>query len=227
MTAINWFHLENNTMIALATDTKVVLGDRDTAGRIRNFHQKIFPLPHLHSVMCGTGSDKLVLGWYSFIQSQIIGRNIGILIEAAQRFLPELQEAAGAAVAAIGTTIYHIGFDESGVLRGYAHRSDNGFAPEEIPPSFIMKPGMLELQQMFIDVALQGGLVAAFVELIKRQRATKADDPAERQGIGGEVHFFAMSYRTQSLWNCYRFDDYDEEYAQILQWAKECDDARK
>ena len=214
MTALNWVHL-NDEWVAIASDSQVSEAEGEERGRARSYCTKVFPLPHLNSVVCGTGNIELILAWLVTIETTMIAQDIGTLVRVAAEQLPKL------AVNHKGeTTIYHFGFGPDGTLYAFAHRSTDNFRPERLPKGFGIKPPSDELCAAFPNMVAESGLAAAFVELTHRQRELdRTGDPEKRVGVGGEVHLFTMAKNNQSLWTCHRFEDFDTEYERVLQWA--------
>src|SRR5690349_12489521 len=84
MTALN-FALHDDCVL-ITTDS---LGSGDDHVP-RSFHTKVFPLPHVNGVICGTGALPLVLDWFVFVQLQLVAREVRFLSECAAAKLPEM-----------------------------------------------------------------------------------------------------------------------------------------
>jgi hypothetical protein len=212
MTALN-FWLEP-TVVFISMDTLA----SKPGGECLGFSSKVLPLPHLHGVVCGTGSLNLALEWFTFIQTRVSASDMRDLDDVAPHHLPIL--AAKAECSNIESTIYHFGLDRSAErLRGWAYRSTNSFRSEALPESGLgLKPRPLEsLQRLWREIANEGGgPVHAFVEVMKLQKdydRTRA--PGEAVGIGGEIHLLALTMETQTLWTCHEFDDYAADFRRI------------
>jgi hypothetical protein len=216
MTAFSYVFLEH--LVAIAMDSQATHGDGPAKGEALGFFTKIFPLPHLNAVLCGTGIQELVLDWFVMIQTRIIARDVVFLDTLATHLLSELAARHPAGDA----TIYHFGFDLNRRLRGFAYRRKDGFRSEEINYGFAFKPGPEDFKAWFAGRVVEAGVPTAFIELVRRQREYDATQPAEqRVGVGGEVHCFHMTADSGlSLWNCYRFEDYESEYDRIVEWTR-------
>ena len=103
---------------------------------------KIFPLPHLRGVLCGTGSLNTVMDWHAYIQGQVIGNTMDI----ANKIAPSQLKSIHSKYDLNGTneaTIYHFGFnprEEGGRIRGFAFRSTKNFLPEKLNDGIGIKP---------------------------------------------------------------------------------------
>jgi hypothetical protein len=202
MTAINIL-LEAHR-VCVAMDTLVARG-----GRPWRFTSKILIVPHLSGAVCGTGSLRFLLDWFVQLQVEVLAPDL----VALDRHVP-------AALRRLGrdhhlddrnsTTIYQFGLDpQLGQFRGFAYRSRHGFRSEELPRGRLLKPP--------VDGPADGPLPGAFIEVMERQKAEdRALPPAERAGVGGDVHFLIMTPGRYDLHRCHRFPDYPEDYAAML-----------
>jgi len=164
MSAFNFIYVDE--FVAIAMDSQASRDDGDRQDRPFGYFTKVFALPHLNAVLCGTGNQGLVLDWFVKVETQIIARDVVFLDQIAPTLLPEIaaQNPPG------DTTIYHFGFDRAGTLGGYAYRSPKNFASEPLAKGFGIKPPSPDLVAWFPAAAVQQGIPAAFVELIRRQR---------------------------------------------------------
>jgi hypothetical protein len=99
LTALNYILARDR--IVVSTDTLRSSGEGEPHG----FVSKILPLPHLHGVVCGTGSLDLLVDWYAFVQRRVGALDMRDLDDLAARQLPAL------AVKYPRATIYHFGLD--------------------------------------------------------------------------------------------------------------------
>ncbi|AIQ75890.1 hypothetical protein MKZ21_24765 [Paenibacillus sp. FSL P2-0536] len=74
MTAMDAFFTEDFVYIAMDT-LSLSMYDR----KPYKYASKIFPLPHLRGVMCGTGNLDLILKWYTRIQKNVVAKDIDYL----------------------------------------------------------------------------------------------------------------------------------------------------
>jgi hypothetical protein len=188
MTALNFILQPNRVVIFM--DTLALGSDKNPF----KYASKIFPLPHLRGVLCGTGSLNTIMDWHKYD-------------------LNETNEA----------TIYHFGFDpreEEGRIKGFAFRSTNNFLLEELKDGVGIKPGDNEIIRYLDDIldTYDGGLEDLFINIMKLQKKKDDEgDPKNRIGIGGAIHMFHLNKNRQFLWECYNFDDYDETFYKMLQ----------
>jgi hypothetical protein len=213
MTAMNWALREDR--VVLVTDSLSLYGDG--SGRENTYRTKVFPLPHLRAVMCGTGLFQLVLDWFCAIQLNFVANDLEWLCEYAA---PQTLQGLAAKYGDYGssTTAYHFGLNRTGdKMIGFAHRSEHGFACERLGYGNALKPGTDGLLQTFQRLEQQHGTAVALVGVMGEQKADDdSQEPSRRIGIGGEVHFMELTANQQSCWTCYRFDDYDETYQRML-----------
>lgn len=202
MTALNIL-LEPHR-VCIAMDTLVA-----RHGQPWRFTSKIFPLPHLSGAMVGTGVLRFVMDWFVQLQTEVLAPDMLALdhhVPGALRLLARGHHLDAAAT----TTIYHFGLDpETRAYRGFAYRSAHGFRSEELRRGRLLKPP--------VAGPADGPLPAAFVALMERQKAEdRALPPAERVGIGGDIHFLIMTPGRYDLHRCHRFADYPEDYRAML-----------
>lgn len=220
MTALN-FSL-NKDVVGITMDT--LCSDPNDKSPLL-FTSKIYPLPHLDGVLCGTGIGLFVLKWFQIIENQFVVRDI----EGLDRFAPNALRSAFSEYASAGiksrSTIYHFGYQqERAEFMGFAYRSTSDFVSEPLnrgagfkpPPSSIM-PGQEIGYKHLPDY---------FIEIMKQQRADDETEAVEKKvGIGGDIHYFTMqkSRDTESglpiistLYRCHRFSDYQKIYIEML-----------
>ena len=216
MTALNFILQPNRVVIFM--DTLALGSDKNPF----KYASKIFPLPHLRGVLCGTGSLNTIMDWHVCIQEKIVGNTMDMPNKIAPSQLKnihskyDLNETNEA-------TIYHFGFDpreEEGRIKGFAFRSTNNFLLEELKDGVGIKPGDNEIIRYLDDIldTYDGGLEDLFINIMKLQKKKDDEgDPKNRIGIGGAIHMFHLNKNRQFLWECYNFDDYDETFYKMLQ----------
>jgi len=183
------------------------------------FHSKIFPLPHLNVVLCGTGVLQVVLDWYVFIQSQVLATNIHdldnvaptVLSELLKRYENQLPEGQGR------VTIYHFGYDErAGRMRAFVYRSTSGFVSEVLPEGAIAKPGRESLLKLWAEKFAQtGDAIDAFIDVMEQQRRMIESGELEPVPIGGEIHALIAMPDFQTMWRCHQFGDHADDLLEI------------
>lgn len=102
MTAINFMF--NAETVVVAMDTLSISAEDRTPYK---FISKIFPLPHLQSVMCGTGNLDLILEWYTTIQKNVISYDIDYFSDLTSDTLKKLKAKYPSEAT---TTIYQFGY---------------------------------------------------------------------------------------------------------------------
>jgi len=200
--------------VIIATDTL----SRTKDGKSLNFVSKIFPLPHLKSVICGTGSLNLMVDWFSFVQRQVIGKDITILDKIAPTELKKIfnkYEFDGE----VTSTIYHFGYSKKeNRFIGLAYRSTNDFVSERLSDGIGIKPYGEEIKDFTLQQQTKDkGIVDSLIEIMKKQREIDESKKLEENvGIGGEIHFLILKENMQVMWGCYTFSDYDKTFNQML-----------
>ena len=212
MTALNWWLDEN--IVLISADSLAL----DTDGQPYSFCTKLFPVPHLQGVVCGTGLMPLILDWFVFLESQVIAQNMAYVDTIATAELSRL--AAPYQGRYEGTsTIYHFGLNpHTAQMEGYAYRSAEDFRSERLQAGLGMKPPNEKLPKTWAETAATAGIIAAFIEVIKEQKRQDALlESSKRVGVGGEVHLLQLTKHSQTMWTCYRFEDYSQGLATMLQ----------
>lgn len=208
MTAINFIYEENQVTIYMDTLSL------DLNRRPLKYVSKIFPIPHLKTVICGTGNMDLILDWVYFVQRKLTAADIAYLREITSETLVDLSKKYPSD---ISTTIYQFGYSQiDEKIKGYAYRSTNGFAQEEYDYCYGIKP------QIDFDFELEEGkedLENAFIQLMIKQKEIDDLSPT-RIGIGGEIQRLIMIKDTFLLQTIHRFSDFDECYDEILENLK-------
>ncbi|GFZ82997.1 hypothetical protein GCM10008018_31180 [Paenibacillus marchantiophytorum] len=174
------------------------------------FVSKIFPIPHLRSVICGTGNLDLILEWVFRVQRNVIAADISFLNSITTKSLLDLNKKYSVDLT---STIYQFGYSEvEGVLKGAAFRSTSMFQIEEYSYCSAIKP---KVQYDLYEEIQKNGLDEAFISLMSRQKEEDDINP-ERIGVGGEIHRFIMNKDTHHLDIIFRFPDYGQCYNEML-----------
>lgn len=202
MTAFNFLLEEKRVCIAM--DTLMLRANKKTPFK---YISKIFMIPHLNGVICGTGSADFVLKWYLFVQRSIIAKDIEHLDLYASE---ALQKLAKNSPCGFSVTIYHFGWSEiNNKFIGLVYRSTNNFVSEFMHYGLGIKPR--------INIDSFNELPEDFVKIIKIQKMQdEALQIEDRLGIGGDIHFLVMTEGGFTLSKCHRFDDYEKIYNQML-----------
>jgi len=206
MTAI--LAIVSSDKVFLAMDTLVTNpGD----GTPRSFASKMLPLPHLKSLVCGTGVHEYILQWFMTLQTTSLpGNDVRAVESLADELLGVGWRLYAAQNAHLSSTIYHFGYDNAeGRFRAFMRKSDQNFATSELGYSFVSKPPVpprdtYELPQTFI-------------ELMSEQRAIDAELPLQlRAGIGGELQVGLLELDSISITTCHRFADYEQQRSDMV-----------
>ena len=205
MTALN-FLLEPER-VCIAMDTLVIRPDTRTPFL---YASKIFPLPHLGGVMCGTGLMQFVIDWFVCIQTSVIARDVPHLNNYTSEQLRVIA-VKYKLISDLTSTIYHFGYSAAEqCYKGFAYRSKTNFVSEELEYGFGIKPP--------VEYKPIQSLPNGFIEMTERQRIEDKEKPTEQQvGIGGDIHLFVMTPEQMLLTRCHRFKDYDSFYNKMLE----------
>lgn len=153
MTALN-FILEKDA-VCIAMDTLATCGDDKSP---QSFASKMFPVPHLNGVICGTGIFEFVGKWFLFVNSAFVVKNMIHLDQYAPKELRKLYAEVwkDADLPKASSTIYHFGYDERlKEFVGFAYRSESNFESEILktnhagykpPPSMLVNGDNPELE---------------------------------------------------------------------------------
>ena len=133
MTALNFVLSEDTVIISMDT-----LSSRAVDHGPHKFVSKIFPLPHMNCVICGTGNMGAILDWFCFVEKNIVANGIYQLdLLTSQTIIPFMDDHNGEN----SCTIYQFGLHETdNKFHGYAYRSTNKFSSEEIICGIGIKP---------------------------------------------------------------------------------------
>lgn len=209
MTAFNFVYDESQVIICMDT---LSLNEQRKPFK---FVSKIYPIPHLRSVICGTGNLDLILEWVNRVQRNVVAADISFLNTITRDILCDLNSKYPKEAT---STIYQFGYSElERKLLGAVFRSDAGFQKEDYPYCSAVKPKAdfdlyKEIQNSSLD--------EAFIKLMSKQKAEDDISP-EPVGIGGEIHRFLMNKNTYHLDIIHRFSDYEECYDKMLENLKE------
>ncbi len=212
MTALNFWIRPHQAIIAADTLTTTA------SNEIGLYTSKLLPLPHLHTLICGTGKMPLIMDWFVLVSTGMILRTIADLDQHTPTQLYQLAKAYPL-TDQDSTTIYHIGYDPHlGRFRAFAYRSTRAFASEELPGvCWAIRPQIdlseFEERMQRVDETTVDDFL---IDLMERQQALDAQKPrAERVGIGGEIHIARMDAEQITITRRYRFPDYETHWPAI------------
>ncbi len=216
MTALNWYMDE--TQIIIQSDTLVSVNE---AGEYFPAFTttKIYPAPHIKSVITGTGIQRVTTEWFTQVCSSMIIEDVEMLNDYTPRHLREIYGNL-AKEGAIGTaTVYQFGWSkEEGKFQGFAYRSENHFDSERLAFGTAMKPPIDDPESFFdTNPALP---LEALLDI--QQREDRSKPISDRIGIGGDkLQFLAyISPETSSFMSEYshigQFKHYDLDWEMII-----------
>ena len=189
----------------IATDTLAVIGSEAYL-----FITKAFYLPHLGTIIAGTGIGRFSDDWMLRVNTSL--RVDGI--ESLDVETPELLRAQWAdfqrelsGLQGKTTTIYHFGFSEStGEMTGFAYRSVNDFASERIAHGIGSKPGDVMPPGDELDIKA----------MMDEQRRLQSKVPADKRiYIGGDAMAIHLTRDRCIHEHLFRFPDYAEHAEQM------------
>lgn len=216
MTALNFMLHEEGAIIAM--DTLSLLARNKKSFK---FVSKMFLLPHMQCVICGTGNMVAIIDWFAFVQKNILSNGIYQLNELSKEVMPQFMKEHNEDNSC---TIYQFGLHElDNKFHGFAYRSTNNFQSEEIQHGFGIKPpDAFKDENDVIDFDTISSLstrpeeVLAAVMRIQKDYDDKLDID-RRLGIGGKIEILYLSRDSMVMRNYDVFDDYDETYGQMLE----------
>ncbi|KAF0122326.1 MAG: hypothetical protein FD139_1091 [Methylocystaceae bacterium] len=199
----------DSEQILVATDTLAV----DPDGSPMMFSSKAIYLPHLRTIVAGTGIAMFSGDWAMQANNRMVLGGIlnldyhasAILRERWIRYRSEFSLPDD-----LTTTIYHFGLseDDSSVC-AFAYRSTNDFVSERLPYGFGLKP--------VCNLPEQGTLIENLPIMMEEQRKQEAGkSKSERLYIGGEciaLHLTKEGCRTFSV---FKFEDYLDDLQAIF-----------
>jgi hypothetical protein len=185
----------------VATDTLAV----EPSGKPMMFSSKAFYLPHLKTIIAGTGVGMFSGDWAMAVNNRMVVAGIKnldhhtpqALRERWRKYILEYELSAK-----MTTTVYHFGFGEDDqVVCAYAYRSTSEFQTEKLGYGFGLKPEC--------SLPLEGSLLNALPAMMNEQRQNQLARPEhERLHIGGECIAMHLTKDTCQTFRVFQFDDY-------------------
>lgn len=217
MTAL-FFVLDPEGVI-IATDTLSLDMDR----KCSNYMTKIYPLPHLKAVICGTGSADLIIDWFSVIQREFICKDITLIGKMAPTHLRKLFNSYQFSKDTTAT-VYHFGYNiDARIFSGYVYRSCKNFEEEKLQYGMAIKPYNGDILQFTMKQIIKtGNAIDSIIETLKRQKEIDENQQNdEKLGIGGNIHILKMTDKYQLIWEVYQFSDYESKFSDMMDhWKK-------
>jgi hypothetical protein len=210
-------YINTSDQITLASDTLSV----DFEKQPILYCSKILLVPHLKTVICGTGFKSIISNWHEIAQNKIIGYDISSLNYHATKQLQSSKHDIQGDLPGT-TTIYHFGYNESEhCLKGYAFRSENDFAQEDLEKDSLgVKPYHVEIIPFYQDLATKypvGSSKFLIEIIIELRRLDNLLPNCDKVGIGGEIQYLKLFGKGDfSFETIYQFPDFYEIYSTIL-----------
>lgn len=196
------------TQALVATDTLAVKPD----GSPMMYCSKAIYLPHLKTIIAGTGLGMFSGDWASYVNNHLIVaglRNLDFHTPVGLRALWRKAKEDSSIPSSITTTIYQIGVSEDDEeVRAYAYRSTNDFESEPLKHGTRAKP----------DCSFpEGNIVENIRSMMLEQRTLQATkSPEERIYIGGECVIMHLTKHVHTTASLFRFEDYADQLATIF-----------
>ena len=194
----------------VATDTLGV----ELSGDPKMFSSKAVYLPHLRTIIAGTGMGMFSGDWAMYVNHCMVVAgilNLDYHTPTSLRSRWQQYQSEHSLPASLTTTVYHFGFSEDDEsVRVFAYRSTNSFASEPLAYGFGLKP-----------VCTPPGdesLVDALPAMMREQRDNeRAKPPSERLYIGGECIGMHLTKTACTISRVFQFDDYPEHLRAIFE----------
>lgn len=200
------------------TDAEQVLVVTDTLTTDLNgspsfFTSKANYLPHLQTVVAGTGVCGFSTDWFAQVNNQMVIRGIENLdyhTPNALRSLWEQYKADYSLLDDMTTTIYHFGFsEESGNVVSFVYRSTAGFASERLQFGVGVKP-----ECTIPDENLLEHLEA----MMHEQRSLQSLKPLpQRIHIGGKAYAIHLTKQACTFTELFEFSDFRLQESEVYQ----------
>lgn len=197
------FYTDSSQAI-VATDTLAVTPDGDPL----LFCSKAVYLPHIRSIIAGTGLGSFSNDWANHVNNQMVVKGISNLDYHTPPALRKRWKLATQVIdfpENVTTTVYQIGVSEDDEeIRAYAYRSTNDFESELLAHGTRVKP-----QCTFnSEKGFMQGLYPAMME----QRSIQSRKPKnERLYIGGACVVMHLNKEDCTTATVFEFDDYEEQ----------------
>ncbi len=198
------------TQVVVATDTLAV----DPNGKPMLFSSKAHYLPHLRTIIAGTGMGMFSGDWAMEVNNRMVLEGILNLDyhtpKALQARWTQYVQEFGLLPSAT-TTVYHFGLSEDDrSVVAFAYRSTTGFKSERLPPGLAVKP---ECQ-----VPEGNNLLELIPQIMNAQRQAQSHVPSDaRIYIGGEIVVMHLTSSGCSIFQQYSFHDFVEDRKHVLQ----------
>lgn len=192
----------------VATDSLAV----DGSGAPHMFTSKAGYIPHLKTIIAGTGAGGFANKWlYDATNRMVIKgiRNLDYHTPEALRKLWQEYKVEFSLPKDFTTTVYQFGVcEESGEIVSFAYRSTNNFESEQLQYGTAVKP------ECSIP---EGNLLELLPQIMQEQRVIQSNKPkSERVYIGGEIFAYYLTSEGCNCINIGPFDDFEDQEQQIF-----------
>ncbi|MEO9607873.1 MULTISPECIES: hypothetical protein [Alphaproteobacteria] len=189
--------------VILATDTLATTPD----GTPSFFTSKATHVPHLKSLIMGTGVGGFANRWASHVAASMVLSGINNLdyhTPSALRGLWEEYRKEHDVPADITTTVYHFGLsEEDAKMCGFAYRSTDNFLSEPLNYGWRFKPEC--------SVPDSDDMAIIIETMMREQRQIQETRPLnERVFIGGDAILHHLVPQSYAAYNLFKFEDYGE-----------------
>lgn len=219
MSALNFIFARE--AVYIAADTLLV---RHPDKQPLQFTSKIFPVPHLDMVICGTGLQLPLLRWFAHLIMERVATGVEDINGFAQDTLQGIhyESLPPSSANGLSATIYQFAFAEQlNEFTAFAYRSENNFRPEQFGECFAMKPQLPSEIMATLNLDTSNfDLVTDFTALISAQRTYDESRPfGDRVGIGGDIQVCMMQKARMGrpvsiqLVRVHRFADFHQQLA--------------
>lgn len=206
MSSLIFYTDESQALVA--TDTLAVNPD----GTPLMFCSKAIYLPHIRTIIAGTGLGMFSGDWANQVNNRFIVeglRNLDYHTPDGLRALWASTKERDEVPESITTTVYQIGISEDDEkVHAFAYRSTNNFQSEPLTHGTRAKPEC---------TFPEGNLITHLQSMMLEQRAiqeSKAVD--ERIYIGGECVVMHLTKDVCTTKKWFRFDDYKDQLSEIF-----------
>ena len=207
MTSIVIFQSEREAVVAM--DTLAIDMDYNPA----RYTTKAHYLPHLRTIIAGTGCGGFADDWYAEANKRMVVRSVETLNCLAPAILRDLWAKFRVDYKLpedMTTTVFHVGLSEdTGTIVAAHFHSGHDFEPRPVVGHVAYKPGCQEPAEL----AREGlGAYDLIQPIMEAQRAQEAGNPIDKRVyIGGQVHALHLSEAGCTYSLIFEFPEYRRE----------------
>jgi hypothetical protein len=195
--------------ILVATDTLAT----DLDGSPMMFCSKALYLPHIRTIIAGTGMGMFAGDWAMEVNNRMaLSGILNLDHHAPKQLLLRWREykLRYSLPDKVTTTVYHFGLSEKDrSVCAFAYRSTSDFASERLGYGTGLKPEC--------TLPAEGNLIEALPAMMKEQRSRQADRPtSERLYIGGECVAMHLTKSACNVFPVFQFEDYEQHLVEVF-----------